>query len=706
MHKEFEPGTHRYEILLYVINKILPKRFTSFDIHSDAGLIFTTYADPLPCDYKVKEKLEKKCSGSDTKPSYSSDEYKDILNQLINTDSCREREGANWISQFLNNNGIESRAWFSELGYRPDRKGKKKKKLRKRWEIKKVKIQDDFIKNKLNLLVSTKGFGMGIDKPNIRFIIHFGFPGSLEEYFQQIGRAGRDRNHSHCILLWDGPTKECKQNLEKNIGEKAFPNCYEANENTNRIDYKGCKYGRNKKCDFAKQVFFIESGYPTIRELKKSIDYLVNKGKDSNTFPWVYIKKNYLKDSLVPKGEDRIRVNEKLIVESLYTLKYIEYFSQTYLSVKIKRSSSWKEIYESTNNDIIREQINLISKVYSKDYPDILRTIPKKFIKFDIHKYVQAVRLKFNQSIQVEEFLGFLNLLNNRVDVKLRFNYRNDYGYEIKLNRKVIKKNIEESEDLKLVTEWKKSQYEMLNNIVNYAQLKPFGSSNKEETKCRRVKIMQIFGTKGASDTIKCNFCDNCGFKNSWKEQANEIDADIDEQIFIEKLRDFYLKQTKNSEYLKKAIKDFISLTDEMLENDYLSLAETISKSWLEQIGESENSSTNLMLSIINYRKNEAHGFNARFKIFLQSNINQFELIQTILEYMKNTFDIDMNSLYEENFRSNKIEEMKINLQIFNSDKSKIFSNIETEIGLNIADKQNKKLSKIYSKQNYGGSNG
>jgi ATP-dependent DNA helicase RecQ len=55
---------------------------------------------------------------------------------------------------------------------------------------------------------------MGIDKPNIRYIVHFGFPGALEAYFQQIGRAGRDREHSHCILLWDGPTRECKQYLE------------------------------------------------------------------------------------------------------------------------------------------------------------------------------------------------------------------------------------------------------------------------------------------------------------------------------------------------------------------------------------------------------------------------------------------------------------------------------------------------------------
>ena len=58
----------------------------------------------------------------------------------------------------------------------------------------KSNTQEKFINNEVNLLVSTKGFGMGIDKPNIRYIIHYGFPGSLESYFQQIGRAGRDKN--------------------------------------------------------------------------------------------------------------------------------------------------------------------------------------------------------------------------------------------------------------------------------------------------------------------------------------------------------------------------------------------------------------------------------------------------------------------------------------------------------------------------------
>ncbi len=316
------------------------------------------------------------------------------------------RKSAEEVTEYLRVNSID--AVFYHAGVVP--------------ELRRI-IQDDFQMNRVKLIVATNAFGMGIDKSDIRTLIHYNLTANIENYYQEIGRAGRDGNNSNVFLLYDDNDKLIQEYFIKN----SFPSREQIELVYNTIcDYASIALANayDKEIPLDKNITsFLESKGITKGLLDSSVKILCDSNYVSSD---TRIKKHYVQSLFEPKGMQmylkNLDDNDSKDLLLLLTREYGNTFFRTRTAINLSHLSQL--IGEST------EQISSVLKSLSLS-GIILYEIPSKFPTVKL----SGERLKSDDlKLNYERTKKLVENSRNKLDKMIGYVYTKDCRFRYILN--------------------------------------------------------------------------------------------------------------------------------------------------------------------------------------------------------------------------------------------------------------------------------
>lgn len=259
------------------------------------------------------------------------------------------------------------------------------------WDLYKREIQMKFIEDKISCMISTKSFGMGIDKPNVRYTIHYNLPQSIESFYQEAGRAGRDGKTAYCYVIFSDDNPDYDDRF-LDISKKA--------DELWKID-------NNSKSDIGRNLFFQKAAYVGENNEKEKIISLL--------YSYIYKELNEIntlskKEIEIPNADE----NEKF----LFRLKSFGLIEDYYI-----------KYYPSKGNFLNSSMVITIQKLspreYSKNLIDYFKVRNEKLYVEKIESELKT--LKFSDINQEIEFCvnKVISFVYEKIEPQRRASLRN-----------------------------------------------------------------------------------------------------------------------------------------------------------------------------------------------------------------------------------------------------------------------------------------